>query len=504
MNSAQPSSKAFWFSYLLLAMLILPGLAQAQKRKNPNTPPPSSAPQPTKPQKQPGGNTGAKKDGSTGPKKDGNTAPSKSGSRSFQPPIGAKVTPNDQGMKYEVGGKQWQTDKGGKLKSFSQGDTTAKFRPDGKISSIRAGNTTIDLRPHGERTIVTMQKDGSKLVTTGKGSGYVEHPFVQNGQTYIHQTRVVNGHYSTYVYARYSYGGGYYYRYVPAYYYGPGFYGWAYSPWLIPVGWGWGWSGAPWFGYYGYYFAPYSSYAAPSTWITDYVLAANLQAAYEVSLSSGPATNSEPTPDGTNGVVLTPEIKQAIAEEVKAQLAVERDAAGSTPKQAEGANPSSSHETAAVPSDGQVPAALDPTQTIFIVSSPLNERISDGAECSLTQGDILTRIDDTPDANQNVEVRVTSSQNNDCQMGSKVMVAVQDLQDMHNNFRAKIDEGLQKLADNQGKKGMPKAPVAERRDNPDAKVQPDLSVEADLQKQQENANKTEKEVEVAANDGISN
>ena len=61
----------------------------------------------------------------------------------------------------------------------------------------------------------------------------------------------------------------------------PSYYGWAYNPWAAPVAYGWGWGGSPWYGYYGYYFAPAPVYATPSLWITDYLLAANLQAAYD-------------------------------------------------------------------------------------------------------------------------------------------------------------------------------------------------------------------------------
>ena len=83
------------------------------------------------------------------------------------------------------------------------------------------------------------------------------------------------------VYRGYYWGGHPYWGYVPGYYWGGGFYGWAYNPWAAPVAWGWGWGGAPWYGYYGYYFAPYPVYASPAFWITDFLLAENLRAAYD-------------------------------------------------------------------------------------------------------------------------------------------------------------------------------------------------------------------------------
>jgi hypothetical protein len=83
---------------------------------------------------------------------------------------------------------------------------------------------------------------------------------------------------------------------------------------------------------------------------------------------------------------------------------------------------------------------------------------------------------------------------------------VQDLQDMHNHFREQIDDGLGELAKNQGKNGMPAAPAgsATPKANPDGQVKPDPTAQADLQQQQQQADAAEKEVQVAANDGISN
>jgi len=77
---------------------------------------------------------------------------------------------------------------------------------------------------------------------------------------------------------------------------------------------------------------------------------------------------------------------------------------------------------------------------------------------------------------------------------------------MHNHFREQIDDGLGELAKNQGKNGMPAAPAGSTtpKANPDGQAKPDPSAQADLQQQQKEADQTEKEVQVAANDGISN
>ena len=327
-----------------------------------------------------------------------------------------------------------------------------------------------------------------------------------------------NGHYYARAYPGYYYNGYAYYGYSPAYYYGPAYYGWAYNPWASPVAYGWGWGGAPWYGYYGYYFNPYPVYASANFWLTDYLISQNLSAAYEAGVAAGessggggggggnvPAEYSSNSGDGGNGgdnanngggsqqVVLTPEVKQAIADEVKAELAAEKDEAAAPQAQA-----------SAAPSGDQVPAALDPKFRTFIVSAGLSEPMADGTECSLSQGDVLTRIDDNPDADQNVKVLVSSSQKSDCNAGVQVSVAVTDLQDMHNAFREKMDDGLKTLADNQGKNGLPAAPAAGGRANPDVAAQPDQDAAQQLQDQQKDADDAEKDVAQANSTGNTN
>jgi hypothetical protein len=100
--------------------------------------------------------------------------------------------------------------------------------------------------------------------------------------------------------------------------------------------------------------------------------------------------------------------------------------------------------------DGQVqapqapPPALDPALRTFIVDSDL-AALANGRECTLTGGDVLTRLTDTPDADQTVKVSIAASKKGDCAPGQTVAVKVDDLQEMHNRFREQIDEGLREL-----------------------------------------------------------
>jgi hypothetical protein len=240
-------------------------------------------------------------------------------------------------------------------------------------------------------------------------------------------------------------------------------------------------------------------YATPALWLTDYLIAANLQAAYEARVAAQADANAAAAAQGNDqaaagggSVGLSPEVKQQIADEVRAQIAAQRDAAAQpAPAAAVTSNPPPG---GAQNGPDELPAALDPAHRTFIVSEVISEPTAEGTECSLTPGDVLTRLQDTPDADQNVKVLVASSQKNDCSSGSQVAVAVQDLQEMQNAFRAKISEGLGKLAENQGKNGIPASPTPGAKPNAAGQAQPDLTVEADLKSQEDEATQAEKEV----------
>lgn len=545
-------------------------------------------------------------------------------------------------------GSSVDRDRSGQIRSITTAShASATFDGRGKVKSIdfkspNGYDTKIIHHPSGAPTVVSEHVNGRgeqiRIVNTGRNSGYVDHTIIRNGNPYLRRTYVVNGRASVVMYRGYSYRGRIYYGYVPRYYYGPAFYGWAYDPWGAPVAFAWGWGAAPWYGYYGYYFAPYPVYAGPAFWLTDYIVAQDLQAAYDAGAastpqnsadqapplgdgnsgqnvvtipgnqawtatgtfvnagdeitinatggvafsagsapqspagdpqscltaasgpngwraspfpdvhlrcwsligkigesgrafyvgenrdlrstssgqlylgvndnvlgdnsgyfvatitvpSSGPTGVSQSSPDSrlNQGSELTPQVKAAIADEVKTQISTEQ---------------ATSTTATNAPSVGdQVPAALDAKQRTFIVSTALAAQTTDGTQCSLSPGDILTRVTDIPDANQKVTALVTSSQKNDCASGSMLSVSVQDLQDMHNDFVQKMDAGLQNLATDQGKNGMPASPNAGGRPNPDAQAVPDQTAASDLQQQQQAADGAEQDVNHATGTGQGN
>ena len=445
----------------------------------------------------PGGAAGGDKPGAAGVGKSGGTA---AVSKGTAPPKGgtSKVSARGNTNNFNAGGKR--------VSVQTKSGTTAKFDRGGRVSTIHTkSGMTINHGAHGERRFETRRPGGGRVVGYGHGRGFAEHGYYRGGRPYMRRTYYYGGRRYAYAYRGYYYGGVAYYGYVPAVYYGPAYYGWAYNPWPAPVAYGWGWGAAPWYGYYGYYFAPAPVYPYPSLWLTDYLLAANLQAAYEAQAAANaeniPADGFRQPAYGGGGdeapAAMSAALKQEIAEEVKAQIAMEKEAAAH-PEPA--GNVSSVAPSSEQTGPDETPAALDPAHRIFIVSQVISSSTDDGTDCSLSPGDVLKRVDDTPDADSNVKVLVASSQKNDCGAGSQVPVGVQDLQDMHNDFRAKINEGLGKLAENQGKNGIPSGPPAGAKPNPAGQAQPDLTVESDLKSQQDEAGQAEKEVQDAASD----
>ena len=398
----------------------------------------------------------------------------------------------------------------------------ATFRKDGKVRSIQtAKGMKIDHNMRGSRRVESMH-NGRKVVSVGKGGGYSQRAYYSHdGRTYVQRTYYVGGQSYAYGYRSYNYGGYPYYGYAPSYYYGPAYYGWAYNPWPAPVYYGWGWGGSPWYGYYGGYYQPYPVYPTAAFWLTDFFLSASLQAAYAAQQSGdgdgalqmprmGPETSeaiaslwsNDPliaanleasygqymlgaaapaAAAKTDSVKLTPEVKDAISEQMKGEIAAEKDAAASGSKNAAGAD--------------QVPAALDPKIRMFVVASEEDLTTAEGVECTLTGGDVVYRTGDTPDDDRMVDATVKASKKDECAVGATVGVAVDDLQDMHNQLRIQMDAGLKELASKQGKNGLPAAPDTKTTAGEVPAPSPDTNVANDLQDQKKEADQAETEAQ---------
>ena len=396
-----------------------------------------------------------------------------------------------------------ERDKSGRTMSVTTPrGTTAKMDRSGRVTSIRdKGGNTISRGPRGERRVETVRPDRTRVVSLGQRGGYVERPFDRGGRQYLRRTYVIGGHSYVHVYRGHYYHGVPYYVYVPPYYYAPAYYGWVSNPWPRPVYYRWGWYGSPWYRPYGYYFAPYPVYPYASLWLTDYLLAENLRLAYENEQLKGyqPDNTQAETvlaayhPTGqtsgdqatTSPVVLTPEVKQMIADEVRTVIADQQKA-------------SSSPRTSSPSSTDELPAALDSNHQVFVVFSLLEAATANGETCSLTSSDVVKRIEDVPDSDNTVSVRILASKKSDCAIGSQARLELTDLNDILNHLREQVDAGMKILSEKQGKDGLPAAPAANPRVVAEGIAAPDPTAAADLQKQEQEADQTEKEVQQEA------
>jgi hypothetical protein len=387
-----------------------------------------------------------------------------------------------------------------------RGGGSASVRPNGQIRSINRNGMQIHNNLRGGRTVVS-EHNGVRVVGNGRGNGYVQRSYMtRGGHSYYSRTYYSGGGYHVGVYRGYYYHGFQYYGYHPAYWYHPGFYGWAYRPWGFGLAWGvgfggWGWAGSPWYGFYAPYFAPYPVYPSAAFWLTDYLISQNLQAAYAaradanadaadaVADDAAAAGNAAPSP-ASGAVVLTPEVKEAIAEEVKAELAAQQGQAGNQGGDAQA-------QPAAAAANGEVPPALDPARRAFVVDNTITV-VSNGQECSLTGGDVITRLTDTPDASNKVTASVSASKSNECAAGAQIAVSVDDLQEMRNHFEEQLDNGMKVLAEKQGTGNMPKAPDTGTTASDIPAPQPDTTASKELTDQEAAANQTEAQVKQEA------
>jgi hypothetical protein len=124
--------------------------------------------------------------------------------------------------------------------------------------------------------------------------------------------------------------------------------------------------------------------------------------------------------------------------------------------------------------------------------------VANGKECGLTAGDVITRLTDTPDADNMVNASVSASKTSECGAGETVAVKVDDLQEMQNHFAEQLDSGLGELAKKQGTGGIPKAPDTGTVASDVPPPAPDTTAEKTLQDQQQAADQTEAQVKQEA------
>jgi hypothetical protein len=348
---------------------------------------------------------------------------------------------------------------------------------------------------NGNRRVSVERPDHSRVFGERGRPGYVQRGYSYHGHDFGRRSYFYHGHEYSRFYRGYGYRGLHLDIYAPGFYYHPAFYGWAWHPWARPIHYGWGWGGAPWYGYYGGFFAPYPVYPSAAFWLTDYLVAQNLQAAYAAHQEAGEA--APVPPGGGGGPALTPEVKQQISDEVNSQIALENQEATQN-AQKQDVDPGSS---------GIARMLADGHKHVFVVGSALDVVDSNQNECALSDSDVLALMSPPPpDATAADLVVLASKGGNECGKTSTVTVQLTDLQEMQNHMRELIDQGLQELQSKQGQGGLPQAPPsAQGQPAPaayaDVAPPPDPDAGNEIQQQTQQADQAETDVQKDAAQG---
>jgi len=212
------------------------------------------------------------------------------------------------------------------------------------------------------------------------------------------QLCLFHGHEYSRYYHGYEYRGRHFDVYAPSYYYRPAFYGWAYKPV--------GKADSLWLGLgrrslvrvLRRLLCAISDIPSAAFWLTDYLISQDLQAAYTAHQEAGEAAPIAAEDGG--GPMLTPDVKQQIAEEVRGQLALENRSSRQNAQQQD-TDPGSS---------GIGACCLDGHKHVFVVGSALDVTDSNQAECALSDGDVLGLMSPPPPDAAAADLVVTGQQ----------------------------------------------------------------------------------------------
>jgi hypothetical protein len=165
---------------------------------------------------------------------------------------------------------------------------------------------------------------------------------------------------------------------------------------------------------WGWYYQPYPVYAAPSYWVTDYVIARSLEEEYDRGYAAGQQAASDAA------------ISEPVKEELRAQVE-------------ETAKAYQAEESLSLEQVVQDPGYL------FVVDTPMSVISETSATCALSGGDIIKAATIIDPAVPVAAMTIVTSKNRECPAGTRISVSLTDLQEMLNSFGQKVDDGMNEL-----------------------------------------------------------
>ncbi|MBV8898281.1 MAG: hypothetical protein JO051_17325 [Acidobacteriaceae bacterium] len=194
----------------------------------------------------------------------------------------------------------------------------------------------------------------------------------------------------------------------------------------------WDWMRASWYRSCAGYFTAERVYSGASLWLTDYVLASALQNSSEESAFTS-------TRCGACRFGITRELKRAIAGEVARQVQLEN-------AQDQAANQNNSLDA--------TPSVVDGSSHLLLAFTNVYASGAYG-QCVLSAGNVLLMAGPSAIQGNAVLMRVLASRSTDCQAGTTVTLPLDQAQEMQNEMRETIDQGLAKLQNCEGQEGIP-------------------------------------------------
>lgn len=338
---------------------------------------------------------------------------------------------------------------GGHREVALRGGGSARLDQRGRVAELHRPGMDLHRGPSGIRGGEIRRPDGSRVYLHGH-DGYVSRGFRFRDREFAHRTYYMHGVAYDRYYRGYGYHGLMLEAYAPVRYYPTAFYGWVYNPWAAPVPYAWGWVGSPWAVYYGPYFTPYRVYPAAAFWLTDYMISASLAAEYQAQVDA--ANGVAPQPYAAQFAALSPDVKQAISEEVQRQIALENSEAQQA---AQGVDPD--------PASSSIVRSLqDGSPHVFVAGRDVSAVDSGGQGCSLSQGDAVQLNAAPPADSTTASVVVRASKPLECPVGASVAVQLVDLQEMQNHMRESIGQGMAEMQSHAGQNGFPAIPSPAR------------------------------------------
>jgi hypothetical protein len=390
---------------------------------------------------------------------------------------------------------------------FAVRDGAIRRRPDGRFSDFHDTRHNLDIHHNlvGGRRIEIERRDHAHLIVDHGRRGYLERPYAFQGHDLVRRTYVYQGHVYDRFYHPYEFHGVHLAVYAPARFYPAGFYGYAYHPFPAPVHYAWAYVPPPPPPGGVAYFAPAPVEPTPSAWLADFALVQTIGAGVQAQLAGAPRGGAAGSGDAGSGdrgsgdadagdapQPMSDDVRDQLADEIQGQVSLENSEAYQN-SQGQPTDPGSSSIARSL-ADGQT--------HVFLAGEEADVIGLNGQECALTEGDVIaTNEAPAADSDQARAVVVASKDSHDCKLGTTVYVAVATLQEMQNHLRELVDQGLGQLQTAQASGALPPAPAAANAAQPPSVAMfaliappPDPSIAGELDKQEAEADKSEKEL----------